>query len=108
MQLKVYVYSAFKVGVGHLSNKNFEISDSRVYLCPASIGGDWDWLRRGFSGEAQDGQKSPAHKCTRWPNLFAKMRTRQVGPVGEFVSQAVRDSNVELQAVLLQVRVALP
>jgi len=31
-----------------------------------------------------------------------------VGPVGEFVSQAVRDSNVELQAVLLQVRVALP
>jgi hypothetical protein len=30
MQLKVYVYSAFKVGVGHLPNKNFEISDSRV------------------------------------------------------------------------------
>jgi hypothetical protein len=25
MQLKVYVYSAFKVGVGHLPNKNFEI-----------------------------------------------------------------------------------
>jgi len=42
------------------------------------------------------------------PNFLAKMRTRQVGPVGEFISQAVRDSNVELQAVLLQVRVALP
>jgi hypothetical protein len=25
MQLKVYVYSAFKSGVGHLPNKNFEI-----------------------------------------------------------------------------------
>jgi hypothetical protein len=79
-----------------------------VHLCPASIGGDWDWLRRGFSGEAQDGQKSPAHKCTRWPNLFAKMRTRQVGPVGELVSQAVRDRNVKLQAVLPRIRVALP
>jgi len=42
------------------------------------------------------------------PNLFVKMRTRQVGPAGEFVSQAVRDTNVELQAVLLQVRVELP
>jgi hypothetical protein len=55
MQLKVYVYSAFKVGVGHLPNKNFEMSDSRVHLCPARIGGDWDWMRSGFSGEAQDG-----------------------------------------------------
>jgi len=65
MQLKEYVYSAFKVGEGHLPNKNFEISDSRVHLCPASIiGGDWDWLR-GFSGEAQDGQKGPACECTR-------------------------------------------
>jgi len=65
MQLKVYVYSAFMVSVGHLPNKNFEISDSRVHLCPASIGGDWDWLWRGFSGEAQDGQKGPACECTR-------------------------------------------
>jgi hypothetical protein len=55
MQLKVYVYSAFKVGVGHLPNKIFEMSDSRVHLCPARIGGDWDWMRSGFSGEAQDG-----------------------------------------------------
>jgi len=59
------VYSAFNVGVGHLPNKNFQISDSRVHLCPASIGRDWDWLRRGFSGEAQDSQKSPVHECTR-------------------------------------------
>ena len=59
MQLKVYVYSAFKVGVGHLPNKHFEISDSRVHLCLANIGGDWDWARRGYSGEALDGQKGP-------------------------------------------------
>jgi len=65
MQLKVYVYSAFKVGVGHLPNKIFEMSDSRVHLCPARIGGDWDWMRSGFSGEAQDGQKGPACECTR-------------------------------------------
>jgi hypothetical protein len=47
MQLKVYVYSAFKASIGHLPNKNVEVSDSRMHLCPASIGGDWDWLRRG-------------------------------------------------------------
>jgi hypothetical protein len=50
-------------------------------------------------------------KCLRLRGVaksFAKMRTRQVGLVGEFVSQAVRDRNVKLQAVLPQIRVALP
>jgi len=40
------------------------------------------------------------------PNFLRKCV--QVRPVGEFVSQDVRDSNVKLQAVLLQVRVTLP
>ena len=87
MQLKVYVYSAFKVGVGHLPNKNFETSDSRVHLCPASIGGDWDWLRRGFSGEAQDGQRSPVHKCRAEAVL---------GPgVSRFLKRVARDNRVQ-------------